>query len=58
MAHNTRPRELDQLSLKKGWPRGHLSAVNKYLNGGYRGDGARLFWKVYSDRVRGSGHKL
>jgi len=58
MAYDMRPRELDQLSLKKRWPRGGLSAVNEYLSGGYRGDGARLSLKAYSDMIRGSGHNV
>lgn len=39
-------------------PRGDLSAVNEYLSGGYRGGRARSFSKVYSDMIRGSGHKV
>lgn len=31
----------------KRWPRDHLSAVKKYLNEGYRGDGARFFLEIY-----------
>lgn len=32
---------------QKRWPRDHLSAVKKYLNEEYRGDGARFFLEVY-----------
>lgn len=46
--------ELDHLSLKKRWWGEYLSAMSKYLSGGYREGWARIFLKVHSDRLRGS----
>ena len=37
---------------------GHLTHVYKYLMGGSKEDGARLFSVVLGDRTRGNGHNL
>jgi len=43
--------------LKKRKQRRDLIAAFSYLMGGYKEDGARLFLKIYSLRMRDSRHK-
>ena len=57
-SYEDRLRELGRFILEKRKLQGDLSAALRYMKGGCKKEGDRLFSRVCCDRIRGSGFKL